>query len=57
VCVHRDDAATVSFTEIEVSDTEARMSYRPGSPCLEAQAVVLSLSRARAEHPQFGGCR
>ena len=49
VCVHRDDAATVSFTEIEVSGTEVRMRYSPGSPCLEAKAIERSLPVTRAK--------
>jgi len=33
VCVHRDDAATVSFTILEVSGVSASMSYHGSSPC------------------------
>ena len=33
VCMHRDDAETVSFTCIQVSDERMEMSYVPGSPC------------------------
>ena len=33
VCVHRPDAATVSYTEVECGPRELRMSYLAGSPC------------------------
>jgi hypothetical protein len=33
VCMHRADAATVSYTEIAVGDSTARMSYLSGPPC------------------------
>lgn len=32
-CMHREDAATVSYTEIRVSNRQASMSYTPGAPC------------------------
>jgi transport and Golgi organization protein 2 len=34
ICVHREDAATVSYTEVRCSDGGISMSYRSGSPCL-----------------------
>ena len=33
VCMHRPDAATVSYTEIIVRDSTAHMSYLVGPPC------------------------
>jgi hypothetical protein len=33
ICMHRSDAATVSFTEITLSRREASMRYTPGPPC------------------------
>jgi hypothetical protein len=33
VCMHRDDAQTVSFTRIQVSKDSMQMNYVPGSPC------------------------
>ncbi|WP_421850233.1 NRDE family protein [Marinomonas sp.] len=33
VCMHREDAETVSFTRIQVSKDNMKMSYVPGSPC------------------------
>jgi len=31
--MHRDDAATVSYTEVVVSRRITRMRYQSGSPC------------------------
>jgi hypothetical protein len=39
ICVHRDDAQTVSFTEIELEENKLMMRYRPGSPCASATSV------------------
>lgn len=33
VCVHRLDAATVSYTEVQCGPRELRMSYLAGNPC------------------------
>ena len=33
VCMHREDAKTVSFTHINVSHQKATMTYHAGSPC------------------------
>jgi hypothetical protein len=35
-CMHRADAATVSYTEITVSPRDAVMHYYAGSPCQKA---------------------
>jgi hypothetical protein len=32
-CMHRDDAHTVSFTQIDVDANEVRIAYAPDSPC------------------------
>jgi uncharacterized protein with NRDE domain len=37
VCVHREDAATVSYTEVEWKRGELQMRYQAGNPC-EASA-------------------
>lgn len=49
VCMHRDDAATVSHTGIEVSSETIEMQYIDGSPCTlnipdgpDVQAIVIS---------------
>jgi hypothetical protein len=34
ICVHRKDAATVSYTEVRCDGEGISMSYRSGSPCL-----------------------
>jgi hypothetical protein len=34
ICVHRKDAATVSYTEVRCSGEGISMSYRSGNPCL-----------------------
>ncbi len=33
VCVHREDAATVSYSEVLCTLQELRMTYQPGNPC------------------------
>ena len=33
LCVHRDDARTVSYTEIEAAGGTVSLCYQPGSPC------------------------
>jgi hypothetical protein len=49
VCMHRADAATVSYTEIAVSDSKARLAYSPSQPCCSAacehQTLELLLAR------------
>jgi hypothetical protein len=32
-CMHRDDAETVSFSQISVTRREIRFEYQPGAPC------------------------
>ena len=39
-CMHRGDAATVSYTEVTVSPNGALMSYHAGSPCKETVAFA-----------------
>ena len=45
VCVHREDAGTVSFSRIAVTNDRARFEYHPGPPCRRdaAQGVVAEL--------------
>src|SRR5262245_17599967 len=33
ICMHRDDAKTVSYTEVIVTASRATMRYQPGPPC------------------------
>jgi hypothetical protein len=44
ICMHRDDAATVSYTEIIVSGSVATMAYQSGQPCSEMPVARASLS-------------
>ena len=37
-CMHRADAATVSYTEVTVSHQMATLRYAPGAPCCSALA-------------------
>lgn len=39
MCVHREDAGTVSYTEIECGDRTGSLSYFDGSPCLANAAA------------------
>jgi len=43
ICMHRDDASTVSMVEIELGAGVARLEYRPGSPCEGAPPVERTL--------------
>jgi hypothetical protein len=44
VCMHRDDAQTVSFTWVTVERGEANMYYAAGSPCRSLAGESLSLA-------------
>ena len=39
-CMHRADAATVSYTEVTVSSQQAMMRYHAGAPCREFKHFV-----------------
>lgn len=41
-CMHRIDAATVSYTQVMVQESKASMSYCTGSPCLHQPHCVES---------------
>ena len=47
VCVHRREASTVSYTEVEIGARDATLRYFDGSPCAAAEPVELRLARAR----------
>jgi len=63
ICVHRKDAATVSYTEVRCGGEAISMSYRSGSPCLTdlfdseaslafgAQPITLTPSTKAARKP------
>ncbi len=44
VCVHRDDASTVSYTEVQCEKSGIKMTYIPGNPCTPgATAITMSI--------------
>lgn len=47
VCMHREDAQTVSFTWVTVDGAEANMYYAAGSPCRSLAGESLSLALCR----------
>ena len=44
ICMHRDDAATVSYTEVIVTRPSATLRYTPGAPCCTASQPALRLA-------------
>ena len=50
-CMHREDAATVSYTEVRVSRHKATMRYTPGSPCLTAPISDICLQLGKVSGP------
>jgi hypothetical protein len=44
ICMHREDACTVSCTELIVEDRIATMAYQEGSPCEEYPRITTSLT-------------
>ncbi len=45
VCMHREDANTVSFTHVKVNENEMQMAYVDGAPCKEGPAVTTHLQK------------
>ncbi|WNO10111.1 NRDE family protein [Teredinibacter sp. KSP-S5-2] len=45
VCMHREDAETVSFTRVNVSEHEVELNYHDGSPCHTTCTHSLKLKR------------
>lgn len=43
ICVHREDAATLSYTEVKWEHGELQMRYQPGNPCQALGLPVWSL--------------
>ena len=43
VCVHRHDAATVSYTEVECCPPRISMSYLSGNPCLKTDFETVTV--------------
>ncbi len=46
-CMHRKDAATVSYTEISVSTRGAALHYHAGAPCQSSRCSIHHLQLAR----------
>ena len=44
-CMHRADAATVSYTEVAVSSRQSTMLYHAGTPCQTCECSVVDLTR------------
>jgi hypothetical protein len=47
ICMHRPDAATVSYTEVAVSKQHAMMRYKSGPSCSNGSKVTRTISLAR----------
>ena len=45
VCMHREDARTVSYTVVDVRPDGVEMVYHPDRPDLEAQNIAATLQR------------
>lgn len=45
VCMHRDDAATRSFTLVTVTAEAVELAYRPAAPCEVAEPITLRRPR------------
>jgi len=44
ICMHREDACTVSHTEINTTNEQATMSYYDSSPCREVTPTIVTLN-------------
>jgi len=59
ICVHREDAATVSYSEVHCSGVGISMSYRSGSPCLTDRfdsEASLAFGETRSRNPVKESC-
>lgn len=45
ICMHRADAATVSYTEVVVAPRKVMMRYQSGAPCAKRSATEKRLAR------------
>jgi hypothetical protein len=54
ICVHREDAATVSYTEVRYGHGELQMRYSPGNPCQSAESPGTWSIPALAQFPSHG---
>jgi hypothetical protein len=53
VCMHREDAETVSFTRIQVSKDNLKMAYVAGAPCLHLTPEALAEQTYRFQGNRF----
>jgi len=51
VCMHRDDAATVSLSSVTVTGDSIGFIYQPGSPCLKRSAEKVVIARTVSPAP------
>lgn len=51
VCMHREDAQTVSFSRVRVTGSRVRLGYAPGSPCERVPMRWLGLPRKASSGP------
>lgn len=49
ICMHRDDAATVSYTEVAVLSRRATMRYHPGTPCQNCKPAIYRIQLGNRE--------
>jgi hypothetical protein len=58
-CMHRADAATVSYTEVVVSSRQAMMRHHAGAPCENTarplDSIGLSISNPAKMRSHFAG--
>ncbi len=52
VCMHRDDAKTVSLSHVSVCNERVNFRYADGSPCEAELGDVIQLDYFEADHPQ-----
>ena len=52
ICMHRDGAQTVSFTEIAVTKNMGRLRYAAGAPCSKKIGRPRALAFTRARQPR-----
>jgi len=45
ICVHREDAGTLSYTEVQCDAERVSMGYSPGYPCESSGITVVNLPR------------
>jgi hypothetical protein len=53
ICMHRNGAATVSYTEVSVSRRTATMRYQAGPPCCSSRQFVYSHELQRVESSTY----